>query len=442
MPVLRFPDDFLWGTATASYQIEGSPLADGAGTSIWHSFAHESGRIRDGDNGDVACDHFNRYRDDVALMGELGLRAYRFSLSWSRWLPGGHGPVNEAGADYYDRLVDSLLEAGVEPMVTLYHWDLPQALEDAGGWPEPGTAERYADYAQIAFERLGDRVKRWITMNEPWVFTYLGYGLGIHAPGRTDLRDALAAGKTVLRAHGSAVSRFREAVPDGEIGITLSVQAQVPATDSLADKEAARCASAFHNEWFIEPIVYGRYPAALEEQFGDDLSPLAEHADEISQRIDFIGLNYYTRAVVAWDEEGFFHARPVRRVGRYTAMDWEVYPAGLYELLKTFWHRYRLPLYVTENGAGFEDEIADDSGFVHDHERLRYLQSHFEMTHRAIADGVDVRGYMVWSFLDNFEWSFGFSKRFGIVRCDYETQERIPKLSARWYSEIIAENGI
>ncbi len=443
MPVLEFPDGFLWGTATASYQIEGSPLADGAGPSIWHTFAHTPGTIHDGDTADVTCDHYRRYREDVALMRELGLQAYRFSVAWPRVFPAGYGDSNSAGLAFYDRLVDELLAAGITPMATLYHWDLPQALEDEGGWPNSDLACHFADYAEHMFDALGDRVKLWITFNEPWVFTYLGYGLGVHAPGTTDMGAALKAGHTALRAHGMAVERFRSLVPDGEIGITLSVQAQLPASDTDEDRQAAMRSSAFYNEWFIEPIVCGDYPPALRDQFGELLPEMGEADRATIQRpIDFIGLNYYTRLLVENDENAFLGARPWRVPGHYTAMDWEIYPAGLYHLLKTFYATYGLPLYITENGAGLEGEKPGADGAIDDVQRLRYLQSHIEMAHRATSEGVDLRGYMAWSFIDNFEWSFGFAKRFGLVYCDYETQARTPKLSAAWYRRVIKDNGI
>ncbi len=450
MAVLRFPEGFLWGCATASYQIEGAPLEDGAGPSIWHTFSRVPNNIQNGDTGDVACDHYHRFAEDVALMKEIGLKAYRFSISWSRIFPEGKGATNGKGIDFYSRLVDALLEAGITPMPTLYHWDLPQAIEDVGGWPHRETAGWFADYAAEMFGALGDRVKHWLTFNEPWVFAYLGYGLGVHAPGRNDIAAALLAGHTLLRGHGLAVQRFRELVPDGEIGITLSTSGVQPASNTPEDREAAERKWAFHNGWFIDPIVGGAYPRAMYDQFGELMPAMTmEDATTIKQPLDFIGLNYYTRQVAAYDPSSFFQTREVPTLGARTAMGWEVYPAGLYHLLKQFHYRYGLPLYVTENGCGFDEadstahnEVPDGDGQVNDYDRLRYLQSHFEMAHRAISEGVDLRGYMVWSFLDNFEWGFGYSKRFGIVRCDFETGERTPKQSARWYQRVIAENGI
>ncbi|MFQ5478637.1 MAG: GH1 family beta-glucosidase [Candidatus Binatia bacterium] len=443
MSVLAFPDGFLWGAATSAYQIEGSPLADGAGASIWHQFAHRAGNISNGENADLACDHYRRYREDVVLMKELGLKAYRFSISWPRVLPAGSGAINQKGMDFYRKLCDSLLDVDIVPVVTLYHWDLPQALEDQGGWPSSETAACYADYAEQTFRALGDRVSLWISFNEPWVFTYLGYALGIHAPGRADTGAALQAGHTVLRAHAMASQRLATVCPRSDLGITLSVQAVLPLSRNSADLAAAERYGAFVNEWFIEPLTRGDYPQAMREQFGGLLPEITGTDRELLRNPpDFIGLNYYTRCVVEDDPTGFFRSRVMRPTGHRTAMDWETYPAGLYHVLREFSRRYSLPLYVTENGAGLENEQPDERGFVTDDLRLRYLQSHFEMAHRAISEGVDLRGYMVWSLLDNFEWSFGYSKRFGIVRCDYTTLERIPKKSARWYRRVIEENGV
>ena len=321
MPVLRFPQGFLWGAATASYQIEGSPLADGAGPSIWHTYSHTPHAIQNGDNGDVACDHYRRWADDIGLMRQIGLKAYRFSTSWPRVLPAGTGAKNPAGIAFYDRLVDGLLEAGIAPALTLYHWDLPQALEDRGGWVNPDAPKWFADYAETMFAAFADRVKLWITFNEPWVFVWLGYALGIHAPGRNDTGHALAAARNVLLAHGRAVERYRSA-GDGAIGITLSVQAYMPATSSAADEAATARQRAFNNEWFLDPIVHGSWPAALTEEFGEFM-PELDDADLaiIRQPIDFVGVNYYTRHVVAHDDTGFFKSRPLRPIGQRTEMD-------------------------------------------------------------------------------------------------------------------------
>jgi len=443
VPVLRFPEGFLWGAATAAYQIEGSPLADGAGASIWHTFSHTPQIITGGDTGDVACDHYRRWADDVDLMRTIGLSSYRFSTSWGRILPQGTGGVNRVGLDFYDRLVDALLEAKISPALTLYHWDLPQALEDRGGWVNPDSPSWFADYADTVAARLGDRVSHWITFNEPWVFVWLGYGIGVHAPGRADAADALAAARNVLLAHGRAMERLRARAPRAQLGITLSVQAYLPASDAPADQAAAARVRAFNNEWFLDPIVHRRWPAALSQEFGEMLPELgAADIATIARPIDFVGLNYYTRHVVTHDDKGFFNSRPLPTIGRRTEMDWEVYPAGLALVLREFHERYHLPLYVTENGAAFADAAPDVHGVIPDWERLSYLQGHFDAAHRAIAEGVDLRGYFVWSLLDNFEWTFGFSKRFGLIACDFATQQRRMKQSALWYRQVIADNGI
>jgi beta-glucosidase len=442
VPVLHFPDGFLWGAATAAYQIEGFPLADGAGPSIWHTFAHTPHAIQNGDTGDVACEHYRRWADDIGLMQRVGLGAYRFSTAWGRVLPQGTGASNRAGLDFYERLVDGLLAAGITPALTLYHWDLPQALEDRGGWVNPDAPLWFADYAETLAARLADRVPLWITFNEPWVFVWLGYALGVHAPARTDTGDALAAARNVLLAHGHAVERLR-AHAKTKVGITLSVQAYVPASSSDADRLACDRQRAFNNQWFFDPIAFGRWPAALEEEFGEFMPELSDTDLAVIRRpVDFVGLNYYTRHVVAHDDTGFFKSRPLRPAGRRTEMDWEVYPAGLYAVLKEFHDRYRLPLYVTESGAAFPDPAPDDQGYVPDWERLTYLQSHFGAAHRALCEGVDLRGYFVWSLMDNFEWGFGYSKRFGLIRCDFETQRRTLKRSAEWYRRVIEENGV
>jgi beta-glucosidase len=413
------------------------------GESIWHRFAHTPGRIHAGDTADITCDHYRRWPEDIATMRRLGLGAYRFSIAWARLFPTGAGTVNAAGFDFYDRLVDGLAEAGIRPLVTLYHWDLPQALEDRGGWLDADIANRFADYTEAVVRRLGDRVGDWITFNEPWVFTWLGYGLGVHAPGRNDIPEALRAGHHVLIANGLAVERIRSVAPSARVGLTLSLQAHIPATDHGDDVAAARRSAAFHNDWFLEPVMTGEYPVALREEFADALPQIDDSCRAVIRtHLDFLGVNYYTRHVVAHAEGGFLRLRPVRPVGRYTDMDWEIYPAGLYLVLKELSSRWRLPLIVTENGAGFENEEPGSDGVIDDHERQRYLQSHLEMVHRAISEGADVRGYMVWSLMDNFEWAFGFAKRFGLVHCDFATGRRTDKGSASWYAAVVARNGI
>jgi len=444
MSVLRFPDGFLWGAATASYQIEGSPLADGAGASIWHRFSHTPGTTHNGDTGDVACDHYRRWQEDVALMREMGLKAYRFSISWPRVLPEGKGAVNPAGLDFYDRLVDALLEAGIEPMITLYHWDLPGALQDLGGWANREIVNWFGDYTQVVAQRLGDRVRLWATLNEPWVFTFLGYVQGYHAPGMRDLWAGLRAVHHALLAHGEAVARMRAILPEQvRVGIVLNLAPQHPATDSEEDKAAAERVHAMNNALFVEPLVKGTYPALAEQMVGFAWPKIQSgDMERIAQPIDFIGVNYYSRGIVKHAEHGYLQAEGVGNEGaQYTDMGWEVYPDGLYEILQ--WVHSEAPqlsLYVTENGAAFRDELQD--GRVADGQRLEYLRQHFTQAHRAIQDGVPLKGYFVWSLMDNFEWAYGYSKRFGIVYVDYATQRRIWKDSARWYRQVIAANAV
>jgi beta-glucosidase len=444
MSVLRFPDGFLWGAATASYQIEGSPLADGAGASIWHRFSHTPGTTHNGDTGDVACDHYRRWQEDVALMREMGLKAYRFSISWPRVLPEGKGAVNPAGLDFYDRLVDALLEAGIEPMITLYHWDLPGALQDLGGWANREIVNWFGDYTQVVAQRLGDRVRLWATLNEPWVFTFLGYVQGYHAPGMRDLWAGLRAVHHALLAHGEAVARMRAILPEQvRVGIVLNLAPQHPATDSEEDKAAAERVHAMNNALFVEPLVKGTYPALAEQMVGFAWPKIQSgDMERIAQPIDFIGVNYYSRGIVKHAEHGYLQAEGVGNEGaQYTDMGWEVYPDGLYEILQ--WVHSEAPqlsLYVTENGAAFRDELQD--GRVADGQRLEYLRQHFTQAHRAIQDGVPLKGYFVWSLMDNFEWAYGYSKRFGIVYVDYATQRRIWKDSARWYQQVIAANAV
>lgn len=444
MPVVRFPEGFLWGAATASYQIEGSPLADGAGASIWHRFSHTPGTTHNGDTGDVACDHYRRWREDVHLMRELGLRGYRFSISWARILPEGKGAINPAGLDFYDRLVDAFIEAGLQPMVTLYHWDLPGALQDLGGWANREIVNWFADYAQVVAHRLGDRVRLWATLNEPWVFTYLGYITGHHAPGMRDLWAGLRTMHHCLLAHGEAVAGLRSVLPAGaQLGIVLNRSPQHPATNSEQDRAAAERVHTMNNALFVEPVLKGRYPALAEQLVGLAWPPIQSgDMERIAQPVDFIGVNYYSRGIVKHSENGYLRAEGVEnKEALHTEMGWEVYPEGLYEILQ--WVHSdspRVSIYVTENGAAFRDEVQD--GRIPDEQRVEYLRQHFLSAHRAIQSRVPLKGYFVWSLMDNFEWAFGYSKRFGIVYVDYATQQRIWKDSARWYQQVIAQNGV
>lgn len=442
---IEFPRVFLWGCATSAYQIEGSPLADGAGPSIWQRFMHTPGLAATSDTGDVACDHYRRYASDVALMRELGMQAYRFSVSWSRVLPQGKGAVNPAGLDFYDRLVDALLANGIEPIITLFHWDLPEALDNLGGWLNPDIAGWFADYGNVMFRRLDDRVKKWATLNEPWVVTDGGYLHGALAPGHRNRFEAPIASRHLMRAHGAAVQAYR-ATGKHQIGLVVNIEPKYPASDSAADKAAAARADAYMNRQYLDPALLGRCPdAELAEVFGEAWQPWsAKDLELIKQPIDFLGINYYTRNVTRFDERAWpQRASAVRqKQATYTETGWEVFEQGLLDTLVLMKERYGdIPLYITENGAAFYDPPAAQGGRVRDPLRIDYLRRHLTAVHAAIQKGVDIRGYMVWSLLDNLEWSLGFSKRFGIVHVNFETQQRTPKDSARFYSRVIASHG-
>ncbi|MFF0250436.1 GH1 family beta-glucosidase [Streptosporangium sandarakinum] len=443
---LTFPEGFLWGAATAAYQIEGAAADDGRGPSIWDTFSRTPGKVRAGHTGDVACDHYHRRSDDVRLMRDLGLAAYRFSVSWPRIQPDGSGPVNPRGLDFYDRLVDELHEAGVTPIVTLYHWDLPQSLEDRGGWIARDTAERFADYAAIMHARLGDRVETWTTLNEPWCSAFLGYGSGIHAPGRAEPELAFTAVHHLLLGHGLAVGALR-AGGAAKVGITLNLAPVIgddPVAVSLVD--------GLQNRIFLDPVLRGEYPADVVERarrFTDWSFVEDGDLETISRPIDLLGVNYYTPQTVA--------ARPGEPASPVfpgsegiafggadapkTAMGWAIQPFGLTDLLVRLSRDYPgTPLVITENGAAFDDEVKD--GAVHDPDRVSYLDAHLRAAHAAIERGADLRGYMVWSLMDNFEWAEGYGKRFGVVHVDYTTQRRTPKDSALWYRDVIRRNGL
>lgn len=444
----RFPDGFLWGASTSAYQIEGSPLADGAGPSIWQRFTHSPGLTAGGDTGDVACDHYRRWADDVALMADLGLQSYRFSISWSRILPDGAGRVNPAGLGFYERLVDALLARGIRPNATLFHWDLPAALDDRGGWLNRDAAEWFADYARVVYRALADRVPMWATLNEPWVVTDGGYLHGALAPGHRNLFEAPIATHNLMRAHGLGVQAYRAEAPAGagRVGLVVNLEPKDAATDSEADAAAVRRADAYMNRQYLDPVFFGRYPDELRELFGEAWPewPDADFAT-IRAPIDFLGVNYYTRAVTADAPAG---APPLRVAAvrqprhAYTETGWEVYPPALTRALLWVTERYgRVPLYVTENGAAFYDPPSPVDGRVDDPLRVHYYREHLRAAHAAIAGGADLRGYYAWSLLDNFEWSLGFAKRFGIVHVDYATQRRTPKASAHFYREVIRTNG-
>jgi beta-glucosidase len=466
---LRFPDGFQWGAATAAYQIEGAVAEGGRTPSIWDTFSHTPGATAGGDNGDVAVDHYHRFREDVALMAELGLTAYRFSVAWPRITPQvspeGLGPVNAEGLAFYSDLVDALLAAGISPAVTLYHWDLPQALEDAGGWTARATAERFGEYAEVVAAALGERVPLFTTLNEPWCSAYLGYGSGVHAPGRTDGAAALTAVHHLNLAHGLAVAAIRRAAPAARVAVTLNLAWVRPETPSAADADAARKVDGLQNRVFLDPMLHGRYPADVQADTAavtDWGFVLPGDLEVIAAPLDAVGLNYYSPTPVRhWTRErpkenadghGDGAASPwvaaddvefPRRPGPYTDMGWTVDPRGLTELLlRLATECPGLPLLVTENGAAFPDAAVGADGRVEDSDRVEYLRAHLAAVHAAITAGAPVKGYYVWSLLDNFEWAWGYGKRFGIVHVDYTTQQRTPKSSARYYAGVIKENGV
>ncbi len=441
---IQFPPNFLWGSATSAYQIEGSPLADGAGPSIWQRFVHTPGLVRDGDTGEMACDHYRRMESDVALMSELGMQAYRFSIAWSRVLPEGKGKVNAAGLAFYERLVDALLKNNIQPMVTLYHWDLPAALDDRGGWLNPDIAGWFADYASVVFRKLDDRVKLWATLNEPWVVTDGGYLHGALAPGHKNRFEAPIATHHLMRSHGAAVQAYR-AEGKHQIGLVVNIEPKYAASDLPQDIAATARAEAYMNRQYLDPAMFGTYPGELKEIFGEAWPEWPEEDYKlIRQPIDFLGVNYYTRNVTRHDEASWpLRASPVRqKSATYTETGWEVYAQGLTDTLTWVKQRYGdIPLYVTENGAAFFDPPVAENDRLDDPLRVNYLRKHLRAIHSAIDAGVDLRGYFVWSLLDNFEWSLGYSKRFGIVHVDFETQKRTPKASAHFYSKVIASHG-
>jgi beta-glucosidase len=449
---LQFPNHFIWGGATSSYQIEGAWNEDGKGESIWDRFAHTPGKIEDGSTGDVACDHYHRWRDDIALMKALGLKAYRFSVSWPRILPSGRGKVNQAGLDFYSRLVDGLLEAGIRPFATLYHWDLPQALQDQGGWPARNTAEAFGEYAQVVSRALGDRVKDWMTINEPWCVSFLSHQIGEHAPGWKDnWAAAIRAAHHALLAHGWAVPVLRANSPGAEVGIVLNCVPAYPASPSEADAQAARAFDGYFNRWFLDPLFGRGYPedklteytlAGYAPSGWEDLI-LPGDLDTISVATDFLGINYYNRAVIRNHSVPDSQNLPptVQPREQVTDMGWEVYPDGLYDLLLRIHREYAPPkIYIAENGASYSDG-PNDQAQIHDARRLAYVRDHLVACHRAIQNGVPLSGYFIWSLMDNFEWAKGYTQRFGVVWVDYATQQRVPKDSARWYQGVIAQNG-
>ncbi|MES1245381.1 MAG: GH1 family beta-glucosidase [Acidobacteriota bacterium] len=440
---IRFPKGFLWGASTSAFQVEGSPLADGAGPSIWYRFTHTPGLVADGDTGDVASDHYRCWEEDIRLMRDLGLNAYRFGIAWHRILPEGTGRVNAKGLDFYRALVDGLLENNIQPMITLFHWDLPAALEDRGGWLNRDIANWFAEYAQVCYRALDDRVDLWTTLNEPWVVSDGGYLHGALAPGHRNLFEAPIASHNLLRAHASAVEAYR-AEGQHQIGVVINVEPKYPASDKPEDLEATARADAYMNRQYLDALFLGAYPAEMKEIFGEAWPDFpAEDLEHIRRPFDFLGINYYTRRVTCHDP----NAKPVQaggvkqRQATHTETDWEVYPEGLADTLLGVKQRYGdIPLYVTENGAAFYDPPSAE-GEVNDPLRVEYFREHLKVIRRMIQEGVNLRGYFAWSLLDNFEWSLGYSKRFGIIHVDYATQRRTPKASARFYAEVIKSRG-
>ena len=437
---MTFPRDFTWGAATAAYQIEGATEVDGRGESIWDRFSGTPGKVANGDTGEPACEHYFRWRDDVDLMRSLGLQGYRFSISWPRIQPDGRGPANPKGVDFYRRLIEGLREREIEPLVTLYHWDLPQRLQDDGGWTSRDTADRFAEYAALMFDELGDSVETWVTHNEPWVAAFLGYAYGSKAPGLQDWRGALAASHHLLLSHGRAVSAFRSTGRAGRIGITLDL------TQVYGDPEPARRLDGHRNRWFLDPLLRGGYPADTVDLYEERFGPLdfvrRDDLEQIAQPIDFLGVNFYQPAVVRIADREPLGLELMETNGRQTAMGWRVEPDTFTALLVRLKRDYGdIPLVITENGAAFDDPPLDGHPVVEDPERVAYLREHIAAVEHAIESGVDVRGYYVWSLFDNFEWEHGYASRFGIVHVDFETQRRTPKRSALWYRDMIARQA-
>ena len=440
---VQFPANFLWGAATSAYQIEGSPLADGAGPSIWQRFTRTPGMMANGDTGDVACDHYRRWKDDIALMKRLGLKAYRFSIAWGRVLPEGRGRINVKGLEFYDRLVDELLRNDIVPLPTLFRWDMPAALDDRGGWLNPDSAHWFADYASVMFAKLDSRVEQWATLNEPWVVTDGGYLHGALAPGHRNKFEAPIASHHLLLAHGMAVQAYR-AAGRNRIGIVVNIEPKYAASQSAEDLAAMRRADAYMNRQYLDPVFLGSYPEEMQEIFGEAWpSWPAEDMALIKQPIDWLGVNYYTRNVTRFDANNYpLQAAPVKQNATYTETGWEVYPQGLTDTLTWIKQRYgNPPVSVTENGAAFYDPPQAENGVVDDPLRVSYFKKHIAAVSDAIAQGCDIRGYMAWSLFDNLEWSLGFAKRFGIVHVDFATQARTIKASGKLYADVIATNG-
>lgn len=449
MNEIPFPERFIWGVATSSHQIEGAFNEDGRGESIWDRFERLVGKIEDGSDASVACDHYHLWREDIELMKWLGISGYRFSIAWSRVMPNGID-INPKGLDFYDKLIDGLLDAGIDPFITLYHWDLPQALQDRGGWGSRQIVNRFADYVDVVTARFGDRARNWMTINEPWCIAYLGHESGEHAPGHKDKVEALRVAHHLLLSHGLATDVIRQNVPQSRVGIVLNLVPAVAASESADDRQAAKRFDGWFNRWFLDPIFRGSYPQDVieyqiaEGRLSDSNMPFLEPGDldKISSKVDFLGLNYYSRVVVKNDGKGFPLIVKVAPDEDLTDMGWEVYPEGIYIMLERLNREYGIEqIYVTENGAAYPDRIEDDGRIV-DLRRIEFLKQHLAMVKKAIDHGIGVKGYFVWSLYDNFEWAHGYTKRFGLFWVDYRTQKRIPKQSAFWYKEVIRSRGL
>ncbi len=443
MAIIQFPNDMKWGAATAAYQIEGAVDEGGRGQSIWDTFSHTPGNVKNGDNGDVACDSYHRYEEDIALMKELGIEMYRFSVSWPRIFPNGTGKVNEEGLQYYHRFVDALLDQGIEPMCTLYHWDLPQALQDKGGWASRETTDAFADYAELMFNEFNGKIKHWITINEPWCVSFLSNFIGVHAPGNRDLQLATTISHHLLLAHGKAVTRFRELEMEGNIGYAPNLEWNEPYSNKQEDIDACNRGMGWFIEWFFDPVFKGRYPEFMLNWFekkGVSLTLEDGDLDVISQPIDFVGINYYTGSVGRYKEnEELFDLEKIDIGYDKTDIGWNVYGEGFYKVLSKLKDQYGdVPIYITENGACYNDGVED--GQVKDERRIEYLKQHLTSLSRSIEAGVNIKGYLTWSLLDNFEWAEGYDKRFGLVHVNFRTLERTKKDSYYWYKQTI-DNG-